>query len=660
MAIRNVNGRNVYILEPREPTGKTTTGKNWATLYTDLRWQVWEQIQKNEAAMLKMEMASAKVRKDYYDDKIKVLQDQRKQLQSAALKGETGNAGSANRDFFAGARILQRDAEATSKLTKTKITPEQTIAGVTIPESREITEVAREGGGLPAATREGLQLRMDLMTQELKARSAEGKEAAESKEAAEGKAAAPVGPTIDQQIEALDRDLEQLLLQRQVAGGGLDADLLGRTRESFASQVGVIGQGGGPFGLAPRRRRTMPYVQESLAQERIDEFVPAYQAQQSRVEEEQKKLADLQKARQDVILLITPEEAADKETMSRNEALLAGLNQEIETQKSAVQTAMQPLVDLQAEVTPREPGELLLRDRPRIPAGEFEPPRMAGQEEVSSPAAMRRAEERLEAIDRGLEPLQEPVPPISEMGPAAPAPAPAPVERLPEPVAAPVTLPTDEEIVFGPGEVTVEPQVQVKEGQAELGGGYVFDGQSGIIFGPTGFPVFATFEQQVPADVEPPKVVSEVALRGIAQRIRQSGGDISSVSGYQSKEARPEDFELEEEEFPMEPAGPPQGSSRQRKDKYKFDVVSEGTKLARTPKKLQRLAKTNLPEENRPEHYVIVDKLYDVNRGKEQAFKMTYDEISRAFQNDPQKRSDAHKYLVAKDILEADVSEPLA
>ena len=644
MAIRNVNGRNVYILEPREPTGKTTTGKNWATLYTDLRWKVWEEVQKNEAAMLKMEMASAKVRKDYYDDKIKVLQDQRKQLQSASLKGQGGNAGSANRDYFSGARILQKDAEATSRQVKTKIKPEETIAGVTIPESREITEIAREGGGLPAEVREGIQKRMRAIDQQLEAPPAEGE------------APAPAGLTIDQQIEALDRDLEQLLLQRQTAVGGLDADLLGRTREAYASQVGVMGRGGGPFGLAPRPRRTMPYVQQELAQQRIEEFVPGYEAQQRRVEEEQKKLSDLQRAREDVILLITPEEAADRETMSRNEALLAGLNEEIETQKSAVQTAMQPLVDLQAEVTPREPGELLLRDRPRIPAGEFEPPRMAGQEEVSSPAAMRRAEERLEAIDRGLEPLQEPVPPISEMGPAAPAPA--PVERLPEPVAAPVTLPTDEEIVFGPGEVTAEPQV--KEGQTELGGGYVFDGQSDIIFGPIGFPVFATFEQQVPEGVEAPKVVSEVALRGIAQRIRQSGGDISAVSGYQSKEARPEDFELEEEEFPMEPAGPPQGSSRQRKDKYKFDVVSEGTKLARTPKKLQRLAKTNLPEENRPEHYVIVDKLYDVNRGKEQAFKMTYDEISRAFQNDPQKRSESHKYLVAKDILEADVSEPLA
>jgi len=643
MAIRNVNGRNVYVLDPIQPTGKTTSGRNWATLYSDLRWQVWEEIQKNEAAMLKMELSSAKMRKDYYDDKIKVLQDQRKQLQAASLRGERGDPGSANRDYLAGARILQRNAEATSKQTRTKITPEFTFAGETIPESRQITETVREGAGLPRETFEGLQRRMRLMDQELEA-------------PAEGIEVAPAGLTIDQQIEALDKDLEQLLLQRQTATSGLDADLLRRTREGFAEQVGVMGQGGGIFGLAPRRRRTAPYVQQELAQERIDQFTA------ERAEVIDRAVSDaaaipgqinrLRGLAAELEAIGLGGEGGEADMLYREADQLEATRVEPEEAGRAADEAILNRIRESPEFTPRRAGELLLRDRPRRPAGEFEPPRITGQEEVSSPVAIRRAEKTLETIDRGLEPLRGPVPPISEMGPADPAPTDDDIASG----AGEVTVepaPTDDDIVFGPGEVTVQ-------GQAALGGGYVFDGQSGIIFGPTGFPVFSTLPQQVPANVEAPKVVSDGALRGIAQRIRQSGGDISAVSGYQSKEAKPEDFEFEEEEFPMEPAGPPQGSSRQRKDKYKFDVVSEGTKLARTPKKLQRLAKTNLPEENRPEHYVIVDKLYDVNRGKAEAFKMTYDEISRAFQNDPQKRSDAHKYLVAKDILEEDVSEPLA
>jgi len=630
MAIRNVNGRNVYVLDPIQPTGKTTSGRNWATLYSDLRWQVWEEIQKNEAAMLKMELSSAKMRKDYYDDKIKVLQDQRKQLQAAALKAEKGEIGSANSEALRAAQGLERMKRQTAGKIVTRQVIEKDMFGTPVidpatgqPKTISVTTTTVPVGGV------------DPKARELYERIVDDYLAGEATEDQVKEAAADAGvdpktgePTIDQQIEALDKDLEQLLLQRQTATSGLDADLLRRTREGFAEQVGVMGQGGGIFGLAPRPRRTMPYVQQELAEERVQEFARG-------VEEERALRGSLERQKADLL-------NRREEVMAVGGAIADDIILNVDRQLGEIEAQLSEPEKLETvlsseEFTPRRGGELLLRDRPRRPAGEFEPPRITGQEEVSSPVAMRRAEKTLETIDRGLEPLRGPVPPISEMGPAAPA-------------------PTDDDIddiVFGPGEVTVQ-------GQAALGGGYVFDGQSGIIFGPTGFPVFSTLPQQVPEDVEAPKVVSDGALRGIAQRIRQSGGDISAVSGYQSKEAKPEDFEFEEEEFPMEPAGPPQGSSRQRKDKYKFDVVSEGTKLARTPKKLQRLAKTNLPEENRPEHYVIVDKLYDVNRGKAEAFKMTYDEISRAFQNDPQKRSDAHKYLVAKDILEEDVSEPLA
>jgi len=686
MTIRNVNGRNVYVLEPRQPTGKTTSGRNWATLYSELRWQVWEEIQKNEAAMLKMELSSAQMRKDYYDDKIKVLQDQRKQLQAAALKGERGDPGSANRDYLAGARIIQRDEEATSKEIRTKTTPGITVqlksGPVTTGESIETTQTVREGAGLPGEVREGVLRRMRLMDQQA------GLIDQQAGAPAEGAKVAPAGPTIDQQIEALDRDLEQLLLQRQAATSGLDVDLLRRTREGFAEQVGVMGQGGGIFGLAPRPRRTAPFVQQELAQERIDQFTrdreqainsAALQARQKRSEIERLRglAAELEtiglggeggeadmlyrEADQMERTLLTPEQAALAADEEIRQRLLSS-----------------------EEFTPRRGGELLLRDRPRTLRGEFEPPRMAGQEEVSSPAAMRRAEKILEAIGKGLEPLQGPVPPISEMGPAAPA---------------PVTIPTDEEIVFGPSEVTVEPPAKpegelplVEEQRRPLPPlertflpepfpAQLSPEETPL---PSGQPVALDEEQAItnPDILDNPDFIPSASLiekaedyyrgmtikrgedrpRKILAPKRYFGGETQMVKEYlkdQIREQAPVGVDIGQEIEAVE-AGPPQGSSRQRKDRYKFDVVTEGTKLARTPKKLQRLAKTNLPEENRPEHYVIVDKLYDVNRGKAEAFKMTYDEISRAFQNDPQKRSDAHKYLVAKDILEADVTEPLA
>jgi hypothetical protein len=39
---------------------------------------------------------------------------------------------------------------------------------------------------------------------------------------------------------------------------------------------------------------------------------------------------------------------------------------------------------------------------------------------------------------------------------------------------------------------------------------------------------------------------------------------------------------------------------------------------------------------------------------------MSYNEISRAYKDNPEQRKEAHSYLVAKDILDGDINEPLA
>ena len=243
MAIRNVNGRNVYVLEPQTQFGKTTTGANWATLYTDLRWKVWEEIQKNEAAALKMEMASAKVRKDYYDDKIKVLQDQRKQLQSAALKGAKGQTGSANSEALRAAQGLERMARQTAGKTVTKEVIQKDIFGEPIIDpttgqvkTLPVTTTTTPVGGVDPKAREIYQTIADRFLAG-EATEAEVKEAA-TEAGISPEAAVPAGPSLDQQIESLDKELEQLLQARSVAVGGLDADLLGRTREAYSSQVG--------------------------------------------------------------------------------------------------------------------------------------------------------------------------------------------------------------------------------------------------------------------------------------------------------------------------------------------------------------------------------------------------------------------------------------
>jgi hypothetical protein len=88
MPIQNVNGRNVYVLTPKatDTDGKTTSGKNWATLYSDLRWQVWEAQKENEANKIKLDLMSFEAKKDYYDQQKKFLQNRIAELQDIKLK----------------------------------------------------------------------------------------------------------------------------------------------------------------------------------------------------------------------------------------------------------------------------------------------------------------------------------------------------------------------------------------------------------------------------------------------------------------------------------------------------------------------------------------------------------------------------------------------
>ncbi len=678
MAIRNVNGRNVYVLVPKEPTGKTTSGKSWATLYSDLRWQVWEETQKNQAQMLKVELASAKQRKEYYDDKIKFLEAQRRQLQAAALKAQGGSTGSANSDALRAAQGLERMArqQAGQVVTTTKPVIDM-FTGEPIPGKLDVStrETAPTGGVDPRAKQVYESIVDSYLAGDLT--EAEAQQAAQAAgipataEQIAGEKAAR--PSLDQEIERLDREIESLLGARQQAGLGVDGDLLTRTRRAFEADQGVIGRGGTAFGLAPRPRRTMARVDQPLAQERIDTFTQAaLQEKQQREALEAKKLD----------LLLRKEEAMAVEGEMAG-ALVLDINRELDdidsvlAQPSIVQRALQS-----EEFTPRRAGELLLRDRradfvpPRetpvetpagtVTAGEpivegapapVEPPR--GMEELGlegmSPEEKQALEEAVRAAGE-ITPKEE-----GEIGPAPEIPriAPAPVERAFEEVPVPAAarrvpgegvvgpaperrLPTGEQIALDKDQAITNPDILdnpdfvpsrnlVEEARAYYRGMTIKKGN----------------EKQ----------------KTIRFPQRYFGGEVPMVKEYLKDEIRkqaPVGVDVEEEVKAVDEGEPQTSNTRQRKDQYKMKVVAEGVRLAAKPKKLERLAKTQADPEDRPDQFVIVDKLYETNRGKADAFKMTYDEISRAFADRPDARREAHTYLVAKDTLESNIEEPLA
>jgi hypothetical protein len=107
---------------------------------------------------------------------------------------------------------------------------------------------------------------------------------------------------------------------------------------------------------------------------------------------------------------------------------------------------------------------------------------------------------------------------------------------------------------------------------------------------------------------------------------------------------------------------PPTGKTKKktRLESYSanlMNIMQKGQKLADQPTKLQRLAKLDLPEKDRakvvPEHILLVDKLYNINSAKGDAFQTTFAEIERVYKNDEKKKKAAQEYLAAKEILTA-------
>lgn len=191
---------------------------------------------------------------------------------------------------------------------------------------------------------------------------------------------------------------------------------------------------------------------------------------------------------------------------------------------------------------------------------------------------------------------------------------------------------------------------------------------------PAQMPIESRGGEAVPAWRRPAGLADRLALRNLAREQQASQQNEGPSVGAGRTDLPPEyDIGSEEDikigrEKPIisEPADQSKAPATRdsRRDLYLARTIKKGIQLANKPAKVERLAKTNLPEKERvkavPEAIAVVDKIYEINRGKPNAFKLSFDEISRAFANRPTERQQAHEYLVAKDMLEGDRAKPLA
>jgi hypothetical protein len=708
MPIQNVNGRNVYVLTPKatDTDGKTTSGKNWATLYSDLRWQVWEAQKENEANKIKLDLMSFEAKKDYYDQQKKFLQNRIAELQDIKLKagvrdGSSKTIDQALRayDLSAPKSVGGRGASGpkfsrrttTGRVTsfgdpildesgKDKALVVETISGdlADLPSGVKMgdTPVAFQEGTPGGKTIIGPNPALAKLTKLL------GDKAVALLEEDGQTSEDPLG-TGD--IDAKIRELENQLGDLQRPDLNIDTDLQNRTQRAFEQNVGVIGRGGGPFGLAPRPRRLAPRVDQPRATAFAQDLAEAGAKDLKARSQLEEYRTSLLKKREEAQALMSTDDAMEF-GLSPGEAEAQFFLSDVDRQIAAIDERLsQPTIAQKVMADEgfieRKAGEFLLRG-PRRPAGEFEPPRMAGSpvESVGLPDANVTVGEgtfepppdldlpgRMRARAMGIEVM-------------------TPEERqaAEDAVRSAGLLPTkpEGELPAAPFDLSgVQGRPPLRQGPAQLS-----PEETPL---PSGQPVALNKEQALfagPDILDNPDFIPSASLIEEAQDYYKGmtierdegrprkilapqlyfGGETQMVKEYlkdQIRDQAPVGVDVGKETEAVD-AGPSQGSLRpttkQRKDMYSFKVSSEGIKLAQKPKQLARLAKTSLPEEKRPQHIVIVDKLYETNSGKTNAFRLTYDEISRVFANDPKKRTESHKYLVAKDVLEGNKREPLA
>lgn len=106
-------------------------------------------------------------------------------------------------------------------------------------------------------------------------------------------------------------------------------------------------------------------------------------------------------------------------------------------------------------------------------------------------------------------------------------------------------------------------------------------------------------------------------------------------------------------------------TTMERRQKYKLNVIKGAERLASRPKKFERIAKPNLPPEERRSqvapYVIVVDNLYDTNTREmsaPDAIRASYMELNRVYADEPKVREQAQEYLLAKDLLQAQIDNP--
>ena len=712
MALKQVGKGQVYIVDVQVPTPKTSNGQSYATLYSNLRWKIWEELQKAEEKKLDIEVRTFEQKQKYYEDKRKQLENQILKLKEIKLRKDSGEISGSDAYRLAkdtaNLELKVQLANAGKSTTKEEdIIDVYGISGeVGKKQGKKETTYRTSGAGIEAPiidvsaaraklgefeTPEARQSAISKLKEEKAAldksfTSKKNRTEEEAKAYLEAQTSlnnqiynletykAPVEGEAKKEDVVVDFDTEIANLEKKLAGlaapdMNIDTDLMNRTRERFAGAAGV----GTFYGLDPRKDKILPYFDSAKAVSQIKDVTEKSDAaalSQARLDKK-KKVADAKSALDLINSGVVEERPGQKVELEK--IILSGEGLTGDEEVAVVKAAREAmLAEGGAFANPRilPEGEFLSRDNFPVYKGPKPEEKTVDKalilsEKESGTAPVASAIEARPSLQKttlagGIAKLPTsaqvalpssvpklPVsldnmePDISSVNFAAPSRLQAPVapERS---VQAPARI--DESFynsLFGPYKTSVDigektyGEVPNYQYEAPIRETVLRSGPSPLITQPP---------LPVPAQLAP----NELAVPPVDIRI-----PTDKTAPLPLRE--PLDTKGIDEELKLDQGKAPTRETRAAD--YAMRIINKGKDLAQKEKKLARIARKDESGKAVAKNVDIVDKLYEANKGRQDRFKATFDEITRTM--DGKMREEAHAYLVAKDIIEGDKSKPV-
>lgn len=726
MALRQIGKSQVYVVDVEVPTPKTSNGQSYATLYSNLRWKIWEELQKAEEKKLDIEVRTFEQKQKYYEEKKKQLENQILKLKEIKLRKDNGEISGSDAYRLARdtANLELKTAVANASKTTTK------VADITDPYSEKPGEVLGQatttyitsGKGIEtpvidvAAARaklgefetpEARKVAINELTTKKAALEAQkakldkdftskkGRTSDEARAYQESQATlnsqikdidsqiynletykAPVSGEQKAEDVVVDFDTEIAALEKKLAGltapdASFDTDLINRTRERFAGAAGV----GTFYGLDPRKDRILPYFDSSKAVSELQDIAQKSDAAAlSAARLDKKKKVTEAKSALDLInsgvVEARPGQKEELEKLILSGESLTG-DEEVAVVKASRASLLGQGGALEgARIVPE--GSFLSRDKYpeyQAPTSEASPESNATiiTEKASelSPIAENIPNDTLSMPPKVAVPASIPpggkvnVKPLSNQVPRLPASldnmtpaealalgalkAPSGIPSVTAPTKSPsVAARIDEDFynqLFGPTKTSVD---LGRKAYGEIPS-YPYEAA-----------VMETLKREGPSPLIKPAPIPPAAQLA-PNELAIPAEDIRIPQDKNVPLRKPLDIKGIDEELKNDQGKAP--TRETRATGYAMKVINKGKDLAQKEKKLARITRKDESGKAVAKNIEIVDKLYEANKGRQDRFKATFDEITRTMEG--KMREEAHSYLVAKDIIEGDKSKPV-